>query len=101
MTYHNSFLSAKKIVIVFMAFILIYFIYHIYHGERGLIAQKTLKSEYAQLQKTYRSLHQERLRLENKINSLGAGDGGIDKDLLVEHAKKLGYIAPDEIMITE
>jgi cell division protein FtsB len=101
MTYQHSFLSAKKIGIAFIVLVLSYFIYHIYHGERGLIAQETLQSEYTELQKTYHTLHQQRLRLENKINSLGAGDGQIDPDLLVEHAKKLGYIAPDEIMITE
>jgi cell division protein FtsB len=95
------FLSKKHLIWLFAVFILSYFMYHTYHGKRGLIAQERLTLEYASLKKNYTELHQERMRLENKITSLGAGDGQIDPDLLTEHAKKLGYIFPDEIMITE
>jgi cell division protein FtsB len=99
--YAYTILSPKKNLFGFITLILCYFIYHIYHGERGLIAQESLEKEYAVLQKTHKELVAKRLRLENKINSLGAGDGQIDPDLLSEHAKKMGYIAPDEIMITD
>ncbi len=95
------FLSKRHIIWLFAVFVFGYFLYHTYHGKRGLIAQERLTLEYASLEKTYTKLHAKRMRLENKITSLGAGDGQIDPDLLTEHAKKQGYIFPDEIMITE
>lgn len=100
MTY-RYFLSTKYAVWFFIFIILGYFIYQIYHGERGLIAERALEVEYAELKDIYKKIHQDRMSLENKINSLGAGDGQIDADLLEENAKKLGYIAADEIMITD
>ncbi|MFT6071963.1 MAG: cell division protein FtsB [Alphaproteobacteria bacterium] len=99
--YPLHFLSAKHMVWLFALFIFSYFIYHTYHGERGLIAQESLTKELQTLSKTHKILNQERLSLENKITSLGAGDGQIDPDLLGEYAKKIGYIMPDEILITE
>lgn len=94
-------ISTKQMILGFLFFILAYFIYHTYHGERGLIAKEQLEQEYAVLSKTFEKVHQERLYLENKITSLGAGDGSIDPDLLTEHAKRMGYIYPDEILITD
>lgn len=99
--YHTSFLSTKHIGWLVALLIFCYFIYHTYHGERGLIAQEALEAEYANLHKTYKKLHTERIGLENKITSLGAGTGEIDRDLLSENAKKQGYIFPDEILITD
>lgn len=97
----HTLISSKRLLIGFLILVLSYFVYHIYHGERGLIAKDSLEKEYAILQKTHNELIEKREKLENKINSLGAGDGQIDPDLLNEHAKKMGYIAPDEIMITD
>lgn len=99
--YSNMVVPPKIIFFAFIALILSYFMYHIYHGDRGLIAQESLEKEYALLKETHQKLQEKRLKLENKINSLGVGDGQIDRDLLDEHAKKMGYIAPDEIMITD
>lgn len=98
---HLYFSSKRHLVWLFAMVVFSYFLYHTYHGKRGLIAQERLRVEYAALEKTYKKLHDTRMQLENKITSLGAGDGQIDPDLLTEHAKKQGYIFPDEIMITD
>ena len=90
-----------KLLLGFSVPVIIYFIYHAYHGERGLIAHEQLSIELATLKETYSHLHNKRVNLEAKISSLGAGDGQIDPDLLTEHARELGYVFPDEIMVTE
>jgi len=94
-----GFLLRRYFVHSFIVLFLGYFVYHTYHGERGLIAQKALKSEYAALKIEHKALKKQRISLENKITSLGAGDGQIDSDLLDEYAKKMGYIRPNEILI--
>lgn len=81
--------------------VLAYFIYHIYHGDRGLISQEALRQEHHKLSKIHQNLKEKRIHLENKITSLGAGDGQIDPDLLSEYAKRMGYIMPNEVLITE
>ncbi len=94
-------ISLKTVSWLLTAVTFSYFIYHTYHGERGLIAQKGLLEELADLQKTYQTLHAERTQLSEKIKGLGAGNAQIDADLLAEYTRNLGYAYPDEIMIVD
>lgn len=93
--------SKKYLIWAFLSLTLIYFVYHTYNGERGLIARDTLSKEYKTLLKSHQEIQQRRIRLEQKVTSLGAGNGQIDADLLNEHAKRLGYISQNEFMITD
>ena len=91
---------SKTFLPAFFVLLLSYFLYHAYHGDRGMYSKQTLTRELAEAEGRLENLKEIRKNLQNKAERLG-GNKRIDKDLLTEKMRDLGYVAPDEIMLIE
>ena len=77
--------------------LLAYFLWSSLHGERGLLA-------WIDLQRSLEASRVELSRLEDRHTALVAridalDPAGIDPDVLTEELHRLGYVAPDEVIV--
>ncbi len=80
------------------ASIFLYFAYHAIQGDRGIIAWLWLSQQVEEAVVTAKTISAERIVLERRTNSLGAGK--LDLDLLDERVRvTLGYAHPDDVVI--
>jgi cell division protein FtsB len=77
--------------------ILAYFGYHAVHGQRGLLAWVDRNREIEAARQELAGLTAERGTLERRIKGLKPGQ--MDRDLLEEELRQLGYIRPGEVIV--
>ena len=77
--------------------VLAYFGYHALHGQRGLLAWMDTKRELEVARRELAQRAQDRGRLERRVDALK--EDRIDRDLLEEELRKLGYVRPDEVIV--
>lgn len=87
----------RNLVGAALLLVLAFFLWSSLHGERGLLA-------WIDLQRTLEAGRVELHRLEDRHTALVAridalGPEGIDPDVLTEELHRLGYVAPDEVIV--
>ena len=94
-------IQISKLASSFLSFgIFIYFTFHLLHGDRGYFALKGINARIEQAQADYDLIHDQRMKLENRVKLLRPGS--LDLDMLDERARAvLGYTKPDEKIIIE
>jgi cell division protein FtsB len=82
---------------VLVTAILAYFGYHALHGHRGLLAWIDTSRDLEAARQELARLGAERAGLERQVQAFQRDS--IDRDLLEEELRKLGYVKPDEAVI--
>ena len=77
--------------------VLAYFGYHALHGERGLLAWMDKSRDLEAARQELNRLTSERERLERDVQAFQRDS--IDRDLLEEELRKLGYVKPNEVIV--
>ena len=77
--------------------VLAYFGYHALHGERGFLAWVDKSRDLQAAQQELARLAEQRQRLERDVQAFQRDS--IDRDLLEEELRKLGYVKPNEVII--
>lgn len=77
--------------------VLAYFGYHALHGQRGLLAWIDTSRDLEAARQELARLGDERAELSRRIQAFQ--QDSIDRDLLEEELRKLGYVRPDELVI--
>jgi cell division protein FtsB len=77
--------------------ILAYFGYHAVHGQRGFLAWLDRNREIEAVRQELAAVQGERAALERRI--AGFRPGQLDRDLLEEELRKLGYIKRNEVIV--
>jgi cell division protein FtsB len=89
-------LKGRWLAVVVTA-VLVYFGYHALHGHRGLLAWIDTSRDLEAARQDLARLGAERADLERQIRAFQ--QDSIDRDLLEEELRKLGYVRPDEIVV--
>ena len=84
-------------VAVLVTAVLAYFAYHALHGQRGLRAWVATSDELAAAQQELDRVKAERVDLERQVRAFQQDQ--LDRDLLEEELRKLGYVQPNEVII--
>ena len=77
--------------------VLAYVGYHALHGERGFLAWVDKSRDLQAAQQELARLAEQRQRLERDVQAFQRDS--IDRDLLEEELRKLGYVKPNEVII--
>jgi cell division protein FtsB len=77
--------------------VLAYFGYHALHGERGFLAWIDKSRDLEAARQELARLTEQRQRLERDVRAFQRDS--IDRDLLEEELRKLGYVKPNEVII--
>ena len=77
--------------------VLAYFGYHALHGERGFLAWIDKSRDLEAARQELARLTGQRQRLERDARAFQRDS--IDRDLLEEELRKLGYVKPNEVII--
>ncbi len=77
--------------------IVAYFGYHALHGERGFLAWIDKSRDLEAARQELARLAERRQRLERDVQAFQRDS--IDRDLLEEELRKLGYVKPNEVII--
>ena len=77
--------------------VLAYFGYHAVHGDRGLLAWLDRNREIEAARLELAQLEAERDQLQHRID--GLQEGHLDRDLLEEELRKLGYVRQNEVLV--
>ena len=83
--------------IVLASGILAYFAYHAVHGQRGLLAWVDRSRETEAVRQELAAIQAEREAINQRIQGLKHGQ--LDRDLLEEELRQLGYIRPNEVIV--
>jgi cell division protein FtsB len=83
--------------LVLTSAILAYFAYHAVHGQRGLLAWVDRNREIEAARQELAGLTAEREAHERRIRGLRPGQ--LDRDLLEEELRQLGYVRPNEVIV--
>jgi cell division protein FtsB len=83
--------------LVLTSAILAYFGFHAVHGQRGLLAWVDRNREIEASRQELAGLTAEREAHERRIKGLKPGQ--LDRDLLEEELRQLGYIRPGEVIV--
>ncbi len=89
-------LKGRWLAVVVTA-ILVYFGYHALHGRLGLLAWIDRSRELEAARQELAGLTAERERFERQVRAFK--EDNIDRDLLEEELRKLGYIQRQEVII--
>lgn len=92
-------LSQKAIAPFFALSLVGYFIYHSIQGDRGILAWVQLQERLAQALCQLDNTIKERQELEERVQDLRPES--INRDLLDQQVRLLGYAHPDEIVILQ
>ena len=84
-------------VAVLVTVVLAYFAYHALHGQRGLRAWIDSRHALAAAQGELDAVRAERADLERQVRAFQQDQ--LDRDLLEEELRKLGYVQPNEVII--
>ncbi|MEK0081547.1 FtsB family cell division protein [Benzoatithermus flavus] len=82
---------------VLVTAVLVYFGYHALHGHRGLLAWIDTSRDLEAARQELAKLRAERAELQRQIQAFQ--QDSIDRDLLEEELRKLGYVKPNEVII--
>jgi cell division protein FtsB len=82
---------------VLVTAILVYFGYHALHGERGLLAWIDKSRDLEAARQELDLLRAERAELDREVGAFQRDQ--LDRDLLEEELRKLGYVQPNEAVI--
>jgi cell division protein FtsB len=77
--------------------VLAYFGYHAVHGQRGFLAWIDRNREIEATRQDLAAVQDERAALERRV--AGFRPGHLDRDLLEEELRKLGYIKKNEVIV--
>jgi cell division protein FtsB len=77
--------------------VLAYFGYHALHGERGFLAWIDKSRDLEAARQELARLSDERGKVERDVHAFQQDQ--IDRDLLEEELRKLGYVKPNEVVI--
>ena len=77
--------------------VLAYFGYHALHGDRGLLALVDKSRDLEAARKQLDALRAERAALDREVGAFQRDQ--LDRDLLEEELRKLGYVRPGEAVI--
>jgi cell division protein FtsB len=77
--------------------ILVYFGYHALHGQRGFLAWVDRSRDLEAARQELARLGSERAKVERDVHAFQRDQ--IDRDLLEEELRKLGYVKPNEVVI--
>ena len=77
--------------------VLAYFGYHAVHGERGFLAWVDRNREIEAARLDLAQLTAEHDQLQHRID--GLKENALDRDLLEEELRKLGYVRSDEVLV--
>lgn len=77
--------------------VIAYFGYHALHGERGLLAWMDKSRDLEAARQELARVEAERAALEREVRAFA--EDRIDRDLLEEELRKLGYVRRDEVII--
>ena len=89
-------LKGRWLAVVVTA-ILAYFGYHALHGQRGFLAWVDKSRDLEAARQELARLRTERASLEHDVEAFQSDK--IDRDLLEEELRKLGYVKPNEVII--
>ncbi len=77
--------------------VLAYFGYHALHGERGLLAWVDKSRDLEAARQELELVRAERAELDRDVRAFQ--EDRLDRDLLEEELRKLGYVYPNEVII--
>ena len=77
--------------------VLAYFAYHALHGQRGLLAWMDRSRDLEAARQELTRVSAERAELDRQVRAFQRDS--IDRDVLEEELRKLGYVKPDEVII--
>ncbi len=89
-------LKGRWLAVVVTA-ILAYFGYHALHGRYGFLAWLDTSRDLEAARQDLAAVHAERTLLERDVQAFQRDS--IDRDLLEEELRKLGYVKPNEVII--
>jgi len=82
---------------VLVTAVLAYFAYHALHGQRGLLAWMDKSRDLEAARQELTRVGAERSELDRQVRAFQRDS--IDRDLLEEELRKLGYVNPNEVII--
>ena len=86
-------------LVVLVTAMLAYFGYHALHGQRGLLAWMDTSRDLEAARYELARLQGERAELDKEVQAFQRDQ--IDRDLLEEELRRLGYVRPNEVIILE
>ena len=84
-------------LVVLVTAVLAYFGYHALHGQRGLLAWMDKSRDLEAARQELSRVTAERAELDKEVRAFQSDQ--IDRDLLEEELRKLGYVRPNEVII--